>query len=83
MIVDDADSHEDPLREALRQAARMDEENCVAERLGQASLPAAARKRVQATATRLVEAVRRRRDAGRARRLPAGIRAVDARRAWC
>jgi RHH-type proline utilization regulon transcriptional repressor/proline dehydrogenase/delta 1-pyrroline-5-carboxylate dehydrogenase len=58
MTGDDADSHDDPLREAMRAAARMDEEACVAERLQQGALPAAARKRIQATAARLVEAVR-------------------------
>jgi RHH-type proline utilization regulon transcriptional repressor/proline dehydrogenase/delta 1-pyrroline-5-carboxylate dehydrogenase len=59
MIGDDAENHDDPLREAVRRAARMDEEACVAERLEQAALPAAARKRVTTTATRLVEAVRK------------------------
>jgi len=59
MIVDQADTHDDPLREALRAAARMDEEDCVAERLNQAAVPSAVRKRVQAKAIDLVEAVRR------------------------
>lgn len=58
-MIGEAESHEDPLREAVRHAARMDEEACVAERLAQAALPAAARKRVQAAAARLVEAVRK------------------------
>jgi RHH-type proline utilization regulon transcriptional repressor/proline dehydrogenase/delta 1-pyrroline-5-carboxylate dehydrogenase len=59
MIVDRADTHDDPLREAVRAAARMDEEACVAERLTEAAMPSAARKRVQAKAIELVEAVRR------------------------
>ena len=58
-MIGESESHEDPLREAVRRAARMDEEACVTERLAQASLPAAARRRVQAAAARLVEAVRR------------------------
>ena len=58
MISDEAENHDDPLREAVRRAARMDEEACVAERLDQAALPGATRKRVAAAATRLVEAVR-------------------------
>jgi len=58
MNADDTDSHDDPLRETMRAAARMDEEACIAERLQQGALTAAARRRVEATATRLVEAVR-------------------------
>ncbi|MEM9684832.1 MAG: proline dehydrogenase family protein, partial [Pseudomonadota bacterium] len=58
MIIDTKIEHDDPAREAVRAAARMEENACVAERMEQGALPAPARKRVQAVAAALVEAVR-------------------------
>ncbi|MCG8542846.1 MAG: proline dehydrogenase family protein, partial [Alphaproteobacteria bacterium] len=58
MIFDEAAIARGPLRDAVRQATRTDEEACVDERLAQAALPRAALKRIQQTATRLVEVVR-------------------------
>jgi RHH-type proline utilization regulon transcriptional repressor/proline dehydrogenase/delta 1-pyrroline-5-carboxylate dehydrogenase len=53
-------SEPSPLRAALRAAVRMDEARCVDERLAEAILPPAARDRIDATARRLVEELRRR-----------------------
>jgi RHH-type proline utilization regulon transcriptional repressor/proline dehydrogenase/delta 1-pyrroline-5-carboxylate dehydrogenase len=50
----------DPLRAALRAAIRMDEARCVEERLAEAMLAPDARDRIDATARRLVEELRRR-----------------------
>ena len=58
MIFDEDAIARGPLRDAIRQAIRADEEACVAERLDQAALPRAALNRIRDTATRLVESVR-------------------------
>jgi RHH-type proline utilization regulon transcriptional repressor/proline dehydrogenase/delta 1-pyrroline-5-carboxylate dehydrogenase len=49
-----------PLRATLRKATRMDETRCIDERLADANLPPDARDRIDATARRLVDELRRR-----------------------
>lgn len=57
----DRHANQSALRQAVRQAYRMDEEACVEERLSQANLPAAARDRIEARARQLVVEVRQER----------------------
>ena len=50
-----------PLLAAVRAAYRMDETDCVGQRLRQAALPAESRDRIEAAARKLVEGVRKQR----------------------
>src|SRR5947199_2733072 len=56
-----AEPPEPPLRAAIRDAHRLDETEADAHILAAADIPAAARDRIAATASRLVDAVRRER----------------------